>query len=36
MNEINRKPAYTVTELASTRQHQKSGRQSWSTSWGAR
>ena len=25
MNEINRKPAYAVTELASTRQHQKSG-----------
>ena len=30
MNEINRKPAYTytVTELASTRQHQKTGRPS--------
>ena len=26
MNEINRKPAYTVTELASARQHQKTGR----------
>ena len=30
MNEINRKPAYTVAELASTRQHQKTGRPSWS------
>ena len=26
INEINRKPAYTVTELASARQHQKTGR----------
>ena len=30
MIEINRKPAYTVTELASVRQHQKTGRPSWS------
>ena len=30
MNNINRKPAYTVAELESTRQHQKTGRPSWS------
>ena len=30
VNEINRNPAYTVTELASARQHQKTGRPSWS------
>ena len=33
MNEITRKPAHTVTELASARQHQKTGRPSWSARW---
>ena len=33
MNEIRRKPAHTVTELASARQHQKTGRPSWSARW---
>ena len=33
MNEINRKPAYNVAELASTRKHQKTGRPSWSARW---
>ena len=30
MNEISREPAYTVTELASARQQQKTDRPSWS------
>ena len=30
MNEITRKPAQTVAELASARQHQETGRPSWS------
>ena len=33
MNEITRKPAQTVAELASARQHQKTGRPSWSARW---
>ena len=35
MNEISRKPAHTVTESASARQHQgkKTGRPSWSAQW---
>ena len=35
MNEISHKPACTVTELelASARQHQKTGRPSWSARW---
>ena len=35
MNEITRKPAHTVTELASDRQHQKTGRPSWGMERGA-
>ena len=34
MNEITRKPAHhSVAELASARQHQKTGRPSWSARW---
>ena len=33
MNEVSRKPARTVTELASARQHQKTSRPSWSARW---
>ena len=33
MNEMSHKPAHTVTELASARQHQRPGRPSWSARW---
>ena len=36
MNEITRKPAQTVAQLASARQHQKTGRPSWSARWRVR
>ena len=36
MNSITRKPAHTVTELASARQHQETGRPLWSARWRVR
>ena len=33
MSEVSRKPAQTVADLASARQHQKPGRPSWSARW---
>ena len=35
MNEIIRNPAHTLAELASARQHHKTGRPSWSVRWRA-